>query len=93
MTDPDSGPSNRQRIRDEAVRVLQSADGGKLHVAEIAAKVLPTLDLVGVVTVKTVSNTLHEDPQRRFLLAARGTWKLNPSSSARVSGAPRRVLR
>lgn len=93
MTDPDSGPSNRQRIRDEAVRVLQSADGGKLHVAEIAAKVLPTLGLTGTVTVKTVSNTLHEDPQRRFLLVARGMWKLKPSPSARSASAPRRAPR
>lgn len=88
-----SAPSNRQRIRDEAVRVLQAADGGRLSITEIAARVLPALGLAKLVTVKTVSNSLHEDPQRRFLLVARGTWELNPLRSLRATGglrAPKR---
>lgn len=71
-----SDPSPRERIRVEAMRALQTAAGGKLHVGEIAALILPVLGLGGTVTVKTINNILHQDPKRRFLRVDRGMWKL-----------------
>lgn len=77
MAPPGRPPSKRDKIRDAAACLLRDAVT-TMHVSDIAAVVLPALDLVGIVTVKDVNTTLHDDPQRRFDLVAKGTWKLNP---------------
>jgi hypothetical protein len=69
-------PSKRDRMRAEAARLLRDADGQALHVSEIASRILPALGLTSV-SVKDLNTALHDDPERRFVRVAKGTWKLS----------------
>lgn len=68
-------PSKRAQIRDLAVKILGSADM-PMHYRKLADEILPKLGLMGVEPARTVNNSLHDDPKRRFVRVGDGTWSL-----------------
>lgn len=71
-----SGPSRRDLIRAEALKVLEE-EGSPMHFSEIADVVLARLGLVENVTAKTLNTSLHDDPSGRFKRVGFGRWVPN----------------
>ncbi len=67
------GPSRRDLIRAEALKVLEEA-GAPLHFTEIASVVLVRLGIEATVTAKTLNTSLHDDPVGRFKRVGLGKW-------------------
>lgn len=68
-----SAPSGRDRIREEAERILRAA-AAPMHNAELANEILPALHLLDQYDAKDVNTCLHDDPLSRFLRVGKGLW-------------------
>lgn len=69
----ESSRSVRDRIRDEAERLLWAAPA-PMHNAELAREILPPLHLDDEYDAKDVNTCLHDDPHSRFLRVGKGLW-------------------
>lgn len=77
-----ASPSVRDRIRAAAEEELRRS-GLPMHDSDLAAAVIPRLQLVQTVSSKTVNASLHDDPEGRFQRVGRGTWVLRSSATVR----------